>query len=129
MRQLILYSYCTWVTNTVCSLFSYFSIILFAAYSANGRISVDIFSQQFHTSSIKNLFHNCFWVNKIVQINSLGGAIVLFAAYSVYGGISCAFSHLISHPSPTLSHQILGAINSSHTFHTCHHHSVGCLFS
>jgi len=39
----------------------------------------------------------------MVQINSLGGAIVLLAAYSVYGGISDVFSHLIFHPSPTLS--------------------------
>jgi len=31
VRQLILYSHSVWVTNTVCSLFRYFFIILFAA--------------------------------------------------------------------------------------------------
>jgi len=38
VRQLILYSHSVWVTNTVCSLFRYFFIILFAAYSVYGQI-------------------------------------------------------------------------------------------
>jgi len=40
VRQLILYSHSVCVTNTVCSLFRYFSIILFAAYTVNRRILV-----------------------------------------------------------------------------------------
>jgi len=65
------------------------------------------FPNFFNIVSIETVFHNCFPV-KIVKINSIGGAIVLFAAYSVYGGISFAFSHLISHPSSTLSSSNFG---------------------
>jgi len=81
------------------------AIILFAAYSAYGRISMRFslkFPKFFYIVSIETFFPNCFFL-KIVQINSLGGAIVLFAAYSVYGGISFVFSHLISRPSSRLS--------------------------
>jgi len=48
--KLILYSHSVWVTNTICSLFRYFSIILFAAYTAYSvyrhiyvRFSLEIF--------------------------------------------------------------------------------------
>jgi len=85
LRKLILYNHFTWVSNTVCSLFSYFFIILFAAYLANKRSSMRFFPQQFPASSIKNLLHYCFGATTIVQINSLGGAVILFAVYSVYG--------------------------------------------
>jgi len=73
------------VTNTVCSLFRYFSIILFAAYTIRQllvRFSWK-FSTFFHIVSIKTLFQNCISVKKIAEIYLLGGAIVLFAAYSV----------------------------------------------
>jgi len=47
-----LYSHFTWVTNAVCSLFRYFSTILFAAYTVNRQILVR-FSWKFLLSPSK----------------------------------------------------------------------------
>jgi len=49
VRQLILYSHSVWATNTICSLFRYFSIILFAAYTVNRQFLVR-FSWNFRLS-------------------------------------------------------------------------------
>jgi len=72
VRQLIRYSHSIWVTNTVCSLFRYFFIILSAAYSVYVRFSLEFFVV-FKIVWFKN-FH------KIVLINSLGSATVTYAA-------------------------------------------------
>jgi len=56
VQQLILYIHSVWVTNTVCSLFTYFFIILFSAYTVNRQILVSFslkFSIFFNTVSIK----------------------------------------------------------------------------
>jgi len=106
-----LYSHSTWITNTVCSLFRYFVIILFAAYIVNRRkISVRFswkFSSFFHVVSVETslfrFFQNCISVTKE---NSLGGAIVLLAAYSVYAWICKGFSHPIFRRSLTASPSI-----------------------
>jgi len=47
VRQMILYSHSVWVTNILYSLFRYFSIILFAAYTVNRQILVRFFPENF----------------------------------------------------------------------------------
>jgi len=42
-----IYSYSVWVINTVCSLFRYFFIILFTAYTVNRHILVRFFLEIF----------------------------------------------------------------------------------
>jgi len=67
VQQLILYSHSVWVINTACSLFIYFTKILFAAYTVNRQILVRFswkFLTFFNTVSIKSLFQSCISVKK-----------------------------------------------------------------
>jgi len=108
------------VTNTVCSLFSYFKIILFAAYTVNREISVraffleicDFFSHCLHQHFTSRLY----FCKKIVHVHSLHGAIVPFAAYSVYECIFLGFPTDFSALLQRCLHAIFLPINSSHKF-------------
>jgi len=115
-----LYSHSTWITNTVCSLFRYFAIILFAAYTVNRReISVH-FSWKFlsfsHVVSIETLFISFLSKLYFCKKNSK-------EKFTRWRHRSlCCFSKVVSH-------QILPPINSSDKFPRWRHHSVYCLFS
>jgi len=84
------------VTNTVCSLFSFFPSFYLLLIQLIEKIWCVHFSWKFstffHIVSIKTLFQNCILVKKIAEIYLLGGAIVLFAAYSIYALIFNTFA-------------------------------------
>jgi len=121
------------VTITVCSLFSYFSIILFAAYTVNREISVraffleicDFLSHCLHQHFTSKLY----FCKKIISRTFSTWRHRSLAAYSVYEYIFQGFPTDFSALLQRCHHAIFLPINSSHKFPRWRYHSVYNLFS
>jgi len=121
------------VTNTVCSLFSYFSIILFATYIVNREISVRAFFLEicdFLSYCLHQHFSSKLYFSKKISSRTFPmwrhrSLCCLFSLWIYFQGFSHRFSALFQR----CLHAIFRLINSSHKFPWWRYHSVYSLFS